>query len=61
MINQRKCHETAKCLEQLAYDSNGEPDKKSNIDHLPDAATYPIAFEMPIDKPAAKLSLTFAR
>jgi hypothetical protein len=61
MINQRNCPESAKCLEQLAYDGNGEPDKKSNLDHLPDAATYPIAFEMPIDKPAAKLKLTFAR
>lgn len=51
MMNIERCAETAKCLEQLAYDKNGEPDKKSNLDHLPDAATYPIEFEMPIIKP----------
>ena len=50
-INDTKCPEYAKCMEQLAYDKNGEPDKKSNIDHLPDAGTYPIAYEMPINKP----------
>lgn len=51
MINKSNCPESARCLEQLAYDKNGEPDKKSNLDHLPDACTYPIAYEMPIIKP----------
>ena len=50
-INDTRCPEYSKCMEQLAYDKNGEPDKKSNIDHLPDAGTYPIAYEMPINKP----------
>ena len=50
-INDTKCPEYAKCMEQLAYDKNGVPDKSSNIDHLPDAGTYPIAYEMPINKP----------
>lgn len=59
-INADKCPELARCLEQLAYTANGEPDKKSNLDHLPDAATYPIAFEMPIVKPVAQLSVKFA-
>jgi hypothetical protein len=58
-INDLKCPEYAKCMEQLAYDKNGEPDKKSNIDHLPDAGTYPIAFEMPVARPATKLQVTF--
>jgi len=60
-INASRCKETARCLEQLAYDKNGDPDKKSNLDHLPDAATYPIAFEMPIVKPVTKLNVRFAR
>jgi len=61
LINDSLCPEFAKCLEQLAYDKNGEPDKKSNLDHLPDAGTYPIAFEMPIQRPVAQLSVNFAR
>lgn len=51
-VNDKACPEYARCLEQLAYDDNGEPDKKSNLDHLPDAGTYPIAFELPVVKPA---------
>jgi len=60
-INDQECPETAKCFEQLAYDKNGVPDKLSNLDHLPDAATYPIAFEMPVVKPEVKLNISFAR
>ena len=60
-INDQKCPEYAKCMEQLCYDKNGEPDKKSNLDHLPDAGTYPIAYEMPIIKPVANFNLRFAR
>lgn len=60
-INDDKCPEYAKCMEQLAYDANGSPDKKSNLDHLPDAGTYPIAFEMPVTKPAIDLPVRFAR
>lgn len=60
-VNDQRCPDYAKHLEQLAYDANGVPDKKSNIDHLPDAGTYPIAFEMPIVRPVAKLDITIAR
>jgi len=60
-INDTMCPEYAKCMEQLAYDDNGAPDKKSNLDHLPDAGTYPIAFEMPVIKPAIVLPVKFAR
>jgi len=60
-INDVKCPEYSKCMEQLAYDKNGEPDKKSNLDHLPDAGTYPIAFEMPVVKPEINLKVSFAR
>ena len=58
-INDSACPEYARCMEQLAYDKNGVPDKSSNIDHLPDAGTYPIAYEMPIIKPAIAVNVTF--
>jgi len=61
LINDTMCPEYSRCMEQLAYDKNGEPDKNSNIDHLPDAGTYPIAFELPIVKPVANLNVKFAR
>lgn len=61
MINDTMCPEYSRCMEQLAYDKNGEPDKSSNIDHLPDAGTYPIAFELPIVRPVANLNVKFAR
>lgn len=60
-INDYMCPEYARCMEQLAYDANGEPDKKSNLDHLPDAGTYPIAYEMPVLKPMRHMNVTFAR
>jgi PBSX family phage terminase large subunit len=50
-VNSRKCPNVANCLEQQAYDKNGEPDKKSGFDHQNDATTYPIAYEMMINKP----------
>lgn len=59
MVNDDKCPEFARCLEQLAYDKNGEPDKTQNADHLPDAGTYPIEYEMPIRKPVAKIPVIF--
>jgi hypothetical protein len=60
-INDQACPEYARCMEQLAYDANGSPDKKSNLDHLPDAGTYPIAYEMPVVKPVADLRIRFVR
>ena len=60
-VNDVACPEYARCLEQLAYDANGTPDKKSNLDHLPDAGTYPIAFELPVIKPVADLRVRFVR
>lgn len=53
-VNDRKCPNVANCLEQQAYDKNGEPDKQSGNDHQNDATGYPIAFEMPIRRPAAR-------
>jgi hypothetical protein len=50
-INDRECPTFAKCQEQQAYNKAGEPDKESGCDHMNDAGTYPIAFEMPIIRP----------
>lgn len=51
MVNDKECPVTARCLEQQAYDKNGEPDKSAGNDHQNDATTYPLAYEMPIHKP----------
>lgn len=59
-VNVNKCPTVASCLEQQAYDKNGEPDKKSGNDHQNDATTYPIAYEMPIRKPIAHIDFSYA-
>lgn len=59
-INANKCPQTADCLEQQAYNANGEPDKQSGYDHQNDATTYPIAYLMPIRKPVANVDFRFA-
>lgn len=56
-INSRTCPTVAKCLEQQAYDANGEPDKKTGFDHQNDASGYPIAYEFPIIRPIARLRI----
>lgn len=50
-VNIDKCPETVKCLEQQAYDANGEPDKKSGNDHQNDGFGYFVNWECPIIKP----------
>lgn len=59
-INEQACPVTARCLEQQAYDKNGEPDKSGNNDHQNDATGYPIAYEMPIVKPVIHIPVTFS-
>lgn len=59
-INDVACPTVASALEQQAYDKNGEPDKKSGVDHQNDATTYPIAYEMPIRKPVAQINFGYA-
>lgn len=59
LINTEKCPELSTSLEQLTYDNNGVPDKTSGLDHLIDAATYPIAHELPIIKPIAAVPFRF--
>lgn len=60
-INDRKCPTTANNLEQQIYNKNGEPDKKGGKDHQNDATGYPIAYEMPVLKPAVNLQVNFSR
>lgn len=60
MVNEQACPDTARCLEQQAYDKNGEPDKGSGSDHQNDATTYPIAYEMPVVKPVINIPVRFA-
>ena len=58
-VNTQACPEVTRCLEQQAYDKNGEPDKKSGTDHQNDATTYVIAYELPVRKPVADVSFKF--
>lgn len=59
LVNELNCPQVAACFEQQAYDKNGEPDKKSGLDHQNDASTYPIAYELPIKKRAFALDIGF--
>lgn len=60
-INDDKCPEFSRCLEQLAYDKNGMPDKSTGLDHIVDAGTYPIAYEFPTVKPIMFTGINSAR
>ena len=47
-------------LEQQIYGKNGEPDKTGGKDHQNDSTGYPIAYEMPIVRPIARIQTRFA-
>lgn len=53
-VNVSACPEFTKCLEQQAYNKNGEPDKSTGHDHLIDAGGYPVVYEMPVNRPVIK-------
>ena len=57
-VNDSACPNTARGLEQQAYDKNGEPEKSSGVDHQNDATSYPIAYEMPVIKPVAQIQVS---
>ena len=59
-VNDRLCPTTARCLEQQAYDDNGEPDKSAGNDHQNDASGYPIAYEMPVHRPVVAMPVRFS-
>lgn len=58
LVNDTLAPESAACLEQQIY-KNGEPDKSAGVDHQNDAATYPIAYELPIVKPLSSVKVNF--
>jgi len=58
-VNTALCPEYTECLEQQAYDKNGEPDKNAGFDHMNDAGGYLIAYEMPVIKPLTNIDFKF--
>ena len=56
-VNAKACPTIARCLEQQAYDDNGEPDKKSGFDHMNEAFSYFVAYEMPIIRPMSRMKI----
>jgi len=51
-VNSDLCPTYTECLEQQAYNDQGEPDKQSDKDHHPDAAGYFIFSDYPVRSPA---------
>lgn len=60
-INVEAAPEVTRCLEQQAYDDNGEPDKTSDLDHLPETVGYFCHSHFPIIKPVLFTGLRSAR
>ena len=60
LVNIDACPVYTRCLEQQAYDKNGDPDKKQGLDHHPDAGGYFIHYDYPLIKPARETKLRFA-
>ena len=58
-VNADLCPNVAECLEQQAYDANGEPDKRAGQDHQNDATTYLIAHELPVRKPITNIEVGY--
>lgn len=54
-VNVDACPTLTECLEQQVYDEKkGEPDKTAGVDHMNDAAGYPVAFIYPIVRPVVE-------
>jgi len=60
-VNDSECQDLSKAFEQLPYDKNGIPDKSTGLDHIVDAATYPVAYENPVNKPVLVTGIGSAR
>jgi len=52
LVNIDRCPVYTRCLEQQAYNKNGDPDKTQGLDHHPDAGGYFIHYDCPLVKPA---------
>jgi phage terminase large subunit len=55
-VNPDACPHYAEALEKQAYNSNGEPDKTTGMDHPIDAGGYFIAYRYPINRRIALVS-----
>ena len=55
-VNFDACPTLVECLEQQAYDRNGEPDKSSGHDHAIDAAGYFLAYKFGIARGPAQFA-----
>lgn len=56
-VNVKNCPTLVRCLEQQAYDSNGEPDKTAGFDHMNEAFSYFVAYEYPVIKPMSRMKI----
>jgi hypothetical protein len=61
LVNVAVCKEVVKCLEQQAYDVNGDPDKKSGFDHTNDALGYTVFYRFGLRKPVFRIPFSFAQ
>jgi phage terminase large subunit len=59
LVNTDKCPTYADCLEQQPWADNGEPDKKNDLDHAPDAGGYFIHHDYPIVRRLAPINVRF--
>ena len=59
-VNTKACPMYSRCLEQQAYDNNGQPDKTKDDDHGNDAGGYYIAKTYPINKPVSRTGIGMA-
>lgn len=57
-VNTRLCPHLTEGLEQQIYDANGFPDKSAGVDHVNDAAGYPLVKLYPVAKRKFKQSRT---
>jgi hypothetical protein len=60
LVNTAKCPRYSECLEQQPWAKNGEPDKKGDLDHPPDAGGYFIHHDYPIIKPVYSTKIGMA-
>ena len=60
-VNTIECPEITKCLEQQAYDKNGDPDKKSGYDHPLDGLGYRVFYSFNFKQSIFKIPFSFAQ
>ena len=60
-VNRRNCPTVSRCFTNQPYDKYSKPCKKTGYDHQNDASTYPIVFEMGINKSLFKVNLKWMK